>query len=191
MVRVAIDLTLSDDEHEVLHLYKRSRSTAPEASSSDVVIMRDTADSDVEDISPQEFKEAVAAATGKKAGGGEEAESLEDDDIVITASYGQAATRDMPHPRPDCGVHSFTTGTSKSNSSHCSNCFCYVCDVKASECEFWGTGARTQDHANAMPKAYWDRLRQAAKVGDKAKLAAKFNTHTARKSKRMSRRSSR
>ncbi|KAG2497725.1 hypothetical protein HYH03_004461 [Edaphochlamys debaryana] len=89
----------------------------------------------------------------------------DDEDLVITGATGQVATRDLPHPRMDCAEHPFRESTSASNAAHCAQCYCFVCDVKASQCRFWGTGARERDHANARKLGYWRRLREAAKAG--------------------------
>ncbi|KXZ53509.1 hypothetical protein GPECTOR_7g959 [Gonium pectorale] len=53
-------------------------------------------------------------------------------------------------------------------------CYCYVCDMQASKCEFWGTGSCKADHANARPAPGWDRLRQAAREGDTDTVRQKF-----------------
>ncbi|EFJ47949.1 hypothetical protein VOLCADRAFT_117731 [Volvox carteri f. nagariensis] len=58
-------------------------------------------------------------------------------------------------------------------------CYCFVCDVKASECQFWGTGASSRDHANARPGCPWSRLRVAVRntrdpVAKRELLAAEF-----------------
>ncbi|GIL83947.1 hypothetical protein Vretimale_10963 [Volvox reticuliferus] len=91
---------------------------------------------------------------------------LGEEEVIITAATGQVATRDLAHPRPDCAVERFTASTSISNAAMCPQCFCVVCDVKASECQYWGTGARERDHANARPFGYWRRLREAARSGN-------------------------
>eukprot|EP00198_Chlamydomonas_reinhardtii_P009280 XP_001698617.1 predicted protein [Chlamydomonas reinhardtii] len=84
------------------------------------------------------------------------------------ASKGQVPTRDLPHPRPHCSNQRYREsqfGADVANVAHCPQCFCYVCDVKASECAFWGTGILGSDHANAHPdNTYWARLRMRARV---------------------------
>ena len=40
-----------------------------------------------------------------------------------------------------------TTPVADANATFCEQCYCYVCDKKASECSFWTSGA--QPHCNA------------------------------------------
>ncbi|KXZ53508.1 hypothetical protein GPECTOR_7g958 [Gonium pectorale] len=54
-------------------------------------------------------------------------------------------------------------------------CFCYVCDVKASECRYWGTGARDRDHANARHLGYWRQLREVARAGNRSLVHAEYH----------------
>ncbi|OEU06738.1 hypothetical protein FRACYDRAFT_265572 [Fragilariopsis cylindrus CCMP1102] len=54
-------------------------------------------------------------------------------DIQITGSTGKNALSDYPHPRHECVVKSFT----KNPEQFCPNCYCFVCDIKASECAEW------------------------------------------------------
>ena len=56
-----------------------------------------------------------------------------DDDIQITGSVGINALSDLPHPRHECVVKPFK----KNPEEFCPNCYCYVCDIKASECDKW------------------------------------------------------
>ncbi|GLI60102.1 hypothetical protein VaNZ11_002121 [Volvox africanus] len=100
---------------------------------------------------------------------------LGEEDFVITATTGQVATRDLPHPRPDCAVERFTATTSTSNAARCPQCFCFVCDVNASACQYWGTGARERDHANARPFGYWRRLREAARGGNSSLVHSEYH----------------
>ncbi|GIL56371.1 hypothetical protein Vafri_11730 [Volvox africanus] len=100
---------------------------------------------------------------------------LGEEDLVITAATGQVATRDLPHPRPDCAVERFTATTSTSNAARCPQCFCFVCDVNASACQYWGTGARERDHANARPFGYWRRLREAARGGNSGLVHSEYH----------------
>ena len=54
-----------------------------------------------------------------------------DDDIQITGSVGIHALSDLPHPRHECVAKPFQ----KNPEEFCPNCYCYVCDIKASECD--------------------------------------------------------
>ncbi|GFR40540.1 hypothetical protein Agub_g1113 [Astrephomene gubernaculifera] len=98
----------------------------------------------------------------------------EEEELRIVGETGQVVTRDLPHPRPHCAAHRFNASGAASNRTYCAQCFCYVCDVKAWECEFWGTGRRERDHANARSHPYWNNLRRAARDGDKALVRREF-----------------
>ena len=51
------------------------------------------------------------------------------------------ALSDFPHARGNCMTNAFKQGNFE---SRCANCFCYVCDVPASECNFWCNTAAGQ-----------------------------------------------
>ncbi|KAG2449316.1 hypothetical protein HYH02_005471 [Chlamydomonas schloesseri] len=106
---------------------------------------------------------AAARAASTIAADGNEAE----EDVMVTGMVGQVVTLDFPHPRSDCAGHPFSRtagGVAAANASRCPQCFCYVCDVRASECTFWGTGLSPHDHANAHAGyRQWTRLRHSVK----------------------------
>jgi len=54
-------------------------------------------------------------------------------------------------------------------------CFCFVCDTKAGQCEFWGTGDRETHHCNAHHTGQWDGLRLASRNGNKAHVRSSFS----------------
>ena len=84
---------------------------------------------------------------------------LEDDDeIQITGSTGKNALSDFPHARHLCLVKPHT----KNQEEFCPNCYCYICDIKASECSEW------QDfHCKADSNSKWKRRR--SKIRNKRK----------------------
>ncbi len=57
----------------------------------------------------------------------------EDTEIEIVGETGKNALSDFAHPRFDCVTKPF----SKDPEAFCCNCFCYVCDVRACDCEQW------------------------------------------------------
>ena len=61
--------------------------------------------------------------------------NLAEEELTIVATKGQNALMDFPHSRENCATHPFATSVNKA--VHCSNCYCYVCDVLASECVVW------------------------------------------------------
>ena len=102
-------------------------------------------------------------------------DSLEDDgDIQITGSTGKNALSDYPHPRHECVVKSFT----KNPEHFCPNCYCFVCDIKASECTEW-----KDFHCKADRDIKWRRRRIKTRNKRKAperarqRLAISFTDH--------------
>ncbi|XP_031419929.1 uncharacterized protein zgc:112980 isoform X2 [Clupea harengus] len=94
-----------------------------------------------------------------------------DDDLSIT--YTQKGMV-LPHARSDCPAHPFretagpelgNTHTSELNISFCEQCFCYVCDAPASECEVW------RSHCDAHPRcSLWRSQREIRTLGTLHKL---------------------
>ncbi|GAX72705.1 hypothetical protein CEUSTIGMA_g161.t1 [Chlamydomonas eustigma] len=90
-----------------------------------------------------------------------ECSNLGDEDIVIVgADASKVALRDLPHERQHCKVYDMNPQDSKSNVHYCPLCFCYVCDVEASNCKMWGTGTTGNCHCNARKSNKWDALRR-------------------------------
>lgn len=86
--------------------------------------------------------------------------SAVDEDLVVTFSRRADL---LPHARYDCPVHAFTatecevTAPVDSNQLICKQCFCYICDKLASECEVWCCGVC---HCNSHKKStFWNNLR--------------------------------
>ena len=86
-----------------------------------------------------------------------------EDEVEVTGQTG-LMSRDMPHSRHDCTVHPFSNGISSSyfapivfndsktskNELFCPNCYCFVCDVPAKDCNFWRIPHQNQvSHCNA------------------------------------------
>jgi hypothetical protein len=57
----------------------------------------------------------------------------DDEEIKFVGATGKNPLSDFAHPRYDCIIKPF----SREPTNFCPNCYCYVCDVKASECEQW------------------------------------------------------
>ena len=55
-------------------------------------------------------------------------------ELEIVGTTGQNALEDFPHARQDCVKFPMNKSTAI---FFCNNCYCYVCDVKASECPSW------------------------------------------------------
>lgn len=103
------------------------------------------------------------------AGGG----GSEDDDVVLVGGSSHSGAAAFVHTRQQCVKHPFAFETRKSmlqsalpykkNNFFCEKCFCYVCDVPASECKFWcNTAAGQPAHCNAFTSKttdFWDMRR--------------------------------
>lgn len=93
---------------------------------------------------------AVAVAKGRSAS----------DEVEIVAVKGEIACKDFPHSRHSCSEFPFST---TSHVTHCSMCYCFVCDAPA-PCKYWGKGLSNDDHCHATDKeTKWKTLRQVFK----------------------------
>jgi hypothetical protein len=71
--------------------------------------------------------------------------SLENGEIEIIGSTGKNALSDIPHARFDCVNFIFNKDPLK----YCDQCYCYVCETLASECNRWIAGWRWASHCSA------------------------------------------
>ncbi|XP_069761649.1 uncharacterized protein [Narcine bancroftii] len=76
----------------------------------------------------------------------------------------------MPHARYDCVEQDFTrtendiSGPAGNNLNFCEQCYCYICDKLASECQYWNLPSIC--HCNAHNKSkYWKAHRDVALTG--------------------------
>ncbi|XP_060716949.1 uncharacterized protein zgc:112980 isoform X2 [Tachysurus vachellii] len=99
-----------------------------------------------------------------------------DDDVTITFSRKASV---LPHARYDCTVSfSFTDSNISEpeniNAAYCEQCFCYICDHPASQCEFWIVPGFY--HCNAHKHSvYWKSLRDKRIMGYLHELKFTFN----------------
>lgn len=70
---------------------------------------------------------------------------------VITSYRGDNALADYPHSRADCVVFPFVRDPKKK----CSNCFCFVCDIVATECVEWSRHCKA-----SYSSSNWQRERE-------------------------------
>mmetsp|Transcript_9063 Transcript_9063/g.22173 ORF Transcript_9063/g.22173 Transcript_9063/m.22173 type:complete len:178 (-) Transcript_9063:272-805(-) len=81
-----------------------------------------------------------------------------DEEIEVVAETGKNPLSDFPHPRYDCVLKLF----SKDPVTFCSNCYCYVCDVKASECKKWSLSGEHEEDSHCFAESQvmkWKRRR--------------------------------
>ncbi|XP_019614788.1 PREDICTED: uncharacterized protein LOC109462669 [Branchiostoma belcheri] len=84
--------------------------------------------------------------------------SSDEDDLQVTY-VSLPETAHYPHARGDCKIHTFkevdltTIGPVENNATFCEKCYCFMCDVPASQCQQWTdpTGA----HCNAYKCPAW------------------------------------
>lgn len=81
----------------------------------------------------------------------------DDEDEIVIVGENMNVASDMPHQREACTRNMFKYNGTKGNQSnfaHCPNCYCYVCEVKASDCSDW------IEHCNANCRdVKWKQLR--------------------------------
>jgi hypothetical protein len=101
-------------------------------------------------------EESSAAATAGLGGG-------DDEELAVVGRTGANSLGDYPHPRHVCPSKPFVKGGSVTqNTPVCVQCYCYVCDLKADECDFW------EAHCGAWNGSHWLAMRQAKKKGGAA-----------------------
>ena len=108
----------------------------------------------------------------------------DDDVILVSTTHSEAAV--FPHARQDCRKHLFAKSSEanprfvcRKNNEHCEKCYCYVCDLPASECEHWSHNKDMEPaHCNAYNKSdYWDMYRLMRKNSLFSFLAKLRNDH--------------
>ena len=96
-----------------------------------------------------------------------------DDEVVLVGGSSHSGAAAFAHTRQQCVKYPFAFETKKSmlqsslpyknNALFCVKCFCYVCDVPASECKLWcNTNSGQPAHCNAFTSNttdFWDRQR--------------------------------
>ena len=88
---------------------------------------------------PQQQQQASNSGTGAHS---------DNDECVLEWSNATNPNVNLPHLRPNCGVHNFATDPVP----FCEKCYCVTCDKLASECDDWDTHCRAQEAERKKPQ---------------------------------------
>eukprot|EP00529_Nitzschia_sp_RCC80_P017439 CAMPEP_0113448776 /NCGR_PEP_ID=MMETSP0014_2-20120614/4944_1 /TAXON_ID=2857 /ORGANISM="Nitzschia sp." /LENGTH=835 /DNA_ID=CAMNT_0000340005 /DNA_START=16 /DNA_END=2523 /DNA_ORIENTATION=- /assembly_acc=CAM_ASM_000159 len=126
-------------------------------------------DSDVSIVNPGQgtsFHAFASSSRSTAAVASSNTKDVDDDrDVEIVGRTGLNALEDFPHSREHCVVHPMNSsygggggGGSAAGAAgasaavtlkHCPNCYCYVCDIHASDCQSWSHHCHAR-HSNPM-----------------------------------------
>jgi len=137
----------------------------------------------------------TTAAAAARMPTADEAARFDDDELQLVGSTGDNALADFPHARENCVLFPFPAvgggdgaaargggqrpfGTAEqvaAASKRCPNCYCFVCDVPASECRKWWTAtSQRPPHCLATYQSkYWKDRRNRHKIEKKKEEQAR------------------
>ncbi|RXM32379.1 hypothetical protein EOD39_6163 [Acipenser ruthenus] len=147
-------IVISDDETDT-----ESESPGADCKDSSVLLLEENSDFDCSLLDENRSDEMVDAEFG------------------LSITYSKKADV-MPHARYDCTSHVFSQSDNQTsrpvgtNSDFCEQCYCYICDKLASECQSWITPSFC--HCNAHKRSpFWKSWRDKALIG--ALIVFKFD----------------
>ncbi|CBY20935.1 unnamed protein product [Oikopleura dioica] len=122
---------------------------------------------------------------------GQDSEESSDDDLIATGTVVKEAEI-LVHPRNGCPIHPFRKTFKEKkviakNEKFCEKCFCYICDIEASKCEYWTDEKVRHCNAYHTKEGLWKFIREKYKERKAKKenlLAIKRDLHEQRKRKR-------
>jgi len=179
---VVIDLTEDDSEQNHLKsVRKRLRSTPNTASAKKIKTECSTSATSVataasletataqEDTTSDSNAEEIVVLDNRKAppiSYDPVSASNDNDDVQVVGTVGHIR---LPHMRQHCTEKPFqsianTTYAAQrgNNKNYCEDCYCYVCDVKASDCAVWDTHCNATDSGTLA--TFWHSERDKAKA---------------------------
>uniref|UniRef100_A0A8C5IJF8 Uncharacterized protein n=1 Tax=Junco hyemalis TaxID=40217 RepID=A0A8C5IJF8_JUNHY len=146
-----------------------------EAEEDNVILISDDDDDEDEGESTQGSSVLFVEPQEKSPLEEEKSEELVDEEGDLVVTYCKQANV-MPHARHDCSTQPFERTESDTcfplgkNADICEQCYCYICDKPAAECQLWTVPSLC--HCNAHNKSnFWKEQRKFALAG----ILATFN----------------
>ena len=105
--------------------------------------------------------------------------ALDEDDGIEFVGGNVEIAMDMPHQRESCYKFPFSTSKLEVNTNqrYCPNCYCYVCEVKASDCTEWKIHCNATHKNGAFKTERSIRKSKLFKLMSPKSLSLFLNTH--------------
>jgi hypothetical protein len=127
-VRVTIDLSSDSDEEQVLNQERLPEEDCDDFRKCGVTDMSDHHDAEESCVVIQD------SAVKRSHVSLIETVNTEENECYVVGQTGLNALADFPHAREDCAVLPIGRSIPR---YHCTNCYCFVCDVGVKDCEHW------------------------------------------------------
>jgi hypothetical protein len=125
--------TAIEQKHEVLMAVKQEKCGRPAVGfgeADDYPDVVEVAGPPGTGLNQEVFVFDVDANDGDSGSGG-----VDMDVVAVVGSDNMLVASDMPHPRETCTKFPFSKYPTAWNERCCPNCFCFVCEIKACECQ--------------------------------------------------------